>query len=387
MGFELALESVASGEDAIHEMFGESDGRRIRDRRRDPAYLRSLTEAAKLINRVSAGTLPFHYMKEAMTTSDFPLLFADILDRQMVGEYQETVPTWPNYIRRGTVPTFQFVSRMAVDGAEGRLDRVAEREEYPEGELEVAEDRYRVFKYGKRLDLSWEAQVNDDLDAFRNLPSRLARGARRTENYIATSLWVDENGPSADLYEDGLNVIPGNPELSIEALQEAFSLLSTYTDEDGEPILIEMAELTVPPALMVPAQNILNAIQLELGDSTDASRARLVTSNWMKNRVRLNVEPYIPHIATGPTGQTMWALHANPNSGRAFAEVGFLRGHETPALYERAPNARRVGGGEVRESFEDDSMAWRVRHVLGGGLLKNTGGQKATVASDGSGTS
>lgn len=105
----------------------------------------------------------------------------------------------------------------------------------------------------------------------------------------------------------------------------------------------------------------------------------------MKNEVNLQVEPYIPHVA-GENGSTMWSLFTSPQTGRPALDLGFLRGYEEPSLYERAPNARRIGGGgDVNESFEDDSVAWRIRHVLGGTQLTSTGGQKATVASNGSG--
>jgi hypothetical protein len=107
----------------------------------------------------------------------------------------------------------------------------------------------------------------------------------------------------------------------------------------------------------------------------------------MKNRLKLVVNPYIPVIASTANGNTSWFIMSNPNSGgRPSLEMGFLRGHEEPALYERLPNARRVGGGDAVESFEDDSRAWRVRHVFGGARLLETGGAKATVASQGDGS-
>src|SRR6185503_14554512 len=165
----------------------------------------------------------------------------------------------------------------------------------------------------------------------------------------------------------------------LEGLQTAMTLLSTFTDVDGEPIVIDQVELVIPPALEITALNILNATELRIGDTT-AGVQQLATTNWMKGRVRLNVDPYIPYVATGAEGQSSWFLFASPNSGRAFAEFGFLRGFEDPALYERAPNARRIGGGDVMEAFEDDPVAWRVRHVFGGGHLLETGGAKATIA-------
>jgi len=382
MEFRETVEEIRMEQASVSRLFG-GEGTRVRDRRKTPKYMENLVEAAKFVNQVADGKRPIGHLQEAMSTSDFPTLFADVLDRQMLGAYREIEPVWQNYIRRSTVPDFRSVQRTAVDGAEGPLPEVDELEEYPEAQLEVAQDTYRVRKYGRRLDLSWETMVNDDLDSFRRNPERLARGARRTEQRLATQLYVDATGPHGSVYTVGNgNIIPGNPEFSLEGLQAGIDHLVTFSDNDGEPIDISMIHLVTGPGLIVPVQNVLNATEVEITSGSTMMR----TTNWARNVVQHHVDQYIPRIATGAEGGASWFLFADPNDGRPFAELGFLRGYEDPALYERVPNARAVGGGDVMESFEDDSIAWRVRHVVGGGHLLNTGGAKATVASDGSGS-
>ncbi len=379
--FAETVESIRAEEASVRTLF---DGdTRLRDRRRDPQYMAQLAEAAAFIADVTDGRRPLYHLREAMSTSDFPLLFADVLDRQLLASYRETPSVWQNFVRRSTVTDFRSVKRFAVDGAESVLPEVKERDQYPESALNESADSYAVRKYGRRLDLSWEAIVNDDLDAFRRSPDRLARAARRSEQKFVTQLYCDSTGPHGSLY-DASNTVASNPVLSIASLQQAFQLLAAQVDTDGEPIVIDAVELVVPPALQVTAENILNALQLETVEQGGTANQKLIAANWMKNRLRLNVDPYIPIVAT-TNGNTSWFLFANPDTGRPALEIGFLRGHEEPALYERAPNARRVGGGDVTESFEDDSIAWRVRHVFGGARLVNTGGKKSTVASEGDG--
>lgn len=386
MLLEETLETIATESATIQNLFG-GDGRPVANRRRSAQYLKQLEAAARLMIQVEKGRRPMHHLKEAMTTSDFPILFADILDRQLLANYQEIQPVYQAFVRESTVPNFNEVKRFAVDGAESALPEVDEREEYPEGALIESEDTLSVRKYGRRLDLSWEAMVNDDLDAFRRNPDRLARAARRSEQRFVTSLYVDANGPHASLYTVGNgNIVTGNPPLTLAGLQTAYTTLAAQRDEDDEPIVIDMATLVVPPALEVTANNILNALQIEMTDQGGSASQKLIAKNWMAGRLRVVVDPYIPVIASTANGNTMWALFANPNTGRAALEFAKLRGHEDPALYERAPNARRIGGGDVMESFEDDSVAWRVRHVFGGTRLTSTGGAKSTVASQGDGT-
>lgn len=380
------IERLKGEEASVKKLFGGEGKRTGQLLVEKKLTKRDLLEAAEFVHRIEKGKEPLWKLQEAMSTSDFPILFADVLDRQMLGHYEETKPTWQAYCRRSVVPDLRPVKRFAVDGAEGALPEVEQGEEYPEAPLSESKDEYSVRKYGRRIDLFWEALVNDDLDAFRRNPERLARAARRSEAKFATELFVGKKGPHEELYTGPFkNIIPKNPELSIKALQEAFTLLSEQVDEDGEPILIEMVTLVVPPALMVTAKNILDAVQIWITEQGGTENQKLQTANWMKNNVQLQVEPYIPKVATTENGNTSWFLFASPSTGRPALELGFLRGYEQPSLYERAPNARRIGGGDVQESFEDDSVAWRIRHVLGGTRLIETGGSKATVASSGKG--
>jgi hypothetical protein len=389
------IESFRAEDAEFENLFG-GEGRRLRSAERDQLseakHRQRLIETAKFIADISSGKQPFHRLREAMTRSDFPLLFADILDRQMLGSYKETEPTWQAYARRSVVPDLRKVKRFAMDGAEGRLKEVDELEEYKKRALQERKDEFSVRKFGGRLDLSWEAMINDDFNNFLDTPSRLARAARRTESHFATSLWVDEKGPDADLYKAGFNNIIKDkegkqPVLSIESLQTAMTLLSKAVDFDGEPILIDVVTLVIPPALRVVAENILNATEIRTTVNGGVTGQELQVANWMKNGVNLQIEPWIPFIASKENGDSMWALFGAPTDGRPALEMGFLRGNEEPALFERLPTARRVGGGggDALEDFTDDSRAWKTRHVLGGAQLTGTGGAKSTVASNGSG--
>ena len=167
-------------------------------------------------------------------------------------------------------------------------------------------------------------------------------------------------------------------------MQTAFTILAAQTDSDGEPIVIDSAELVVPPALEVVALNILNAVEIRVLTSGGGDSAQgLVATNWMKNRLRLNVNPYIPIVVTtGSRGDTTWLVVANPSSARPTVEIGFLRGHAEPEIFIKSPNSQRVGGGAAAPmdgDFRTDSIEYKVRHVLGGVLMD----PKAAVGSNG----
>lgn len=369
------------------QLLTEQDGRSVRSlRRSDPRYLQGLAEAADFMDRVYSGRAPIWKFQEAMTTSDFPLYFADVIDRQMLGVYNEWPLTWPSVARRGTVPDFRSVKRFAFDGLEDRLDTVPQETEYPEASMSETQYTYSVEKRGRRFPIAWETLVNDDLDGLKDAPRRFARAARRSEEHFVTSLYVDSSGPHATLYSVGnSNIVTSNPVLSIAALQTAMTVLHNQTDSDGEPIFFDAITLVVPPALEVTAQNIMNALEIRAVSSGGGTSAQtLVARNWMAGRMTLEVNPYIPIVATS-NGATSWFLFGSPSAGRPALEFGFLRGHESPEIFIKDSNQRRIGGGETSPmdgDFDTDTVQWKIRHVYGGTRLE----PKSTVGSNGSGS-
>lgn len=391
------VEQLRSDELVASRVFNrQTDGIGMRGRRVDP---QALATFAELLSEAMDGNRKSQYiLEETMSTSDFPLLFGTILDRQIYGAYQLTEPTYRNYVRVGSVRDFRTADRFAINGGQGLLTTVKELAPYPE--RSVAEARYQVnvAKYGTKAAISWESIINDDMNVLADMPVRMANAARNTEEWVATSLFVDASGPHASMFTGGnANIVTSNPPLTISALQTAFTILAAQRDADGNPIVIRAVRLVVPPALTVPAMNILNATQINVTDATAGGKAanttsspvgkqELVVSNWMRNNVQLDINAFIPYIATTANGNTSWFLFAEANGGgRPAIEVDFLRGHESPELFMRSSDAVRVGGGSVdplQGSFDNDSVEYKLRHVLGGARIDS----KMAVSSNGSGS-
>lgn len=380
------IESVKQEQASTRELFA-GGGVGAKHILKGEKYYEKFAVAAEFIADVFEGRRSGLQFREAMTTDDFPLLFGDVLDRQLLANYMETPGVYRNFCRIATVSDFRTVKRFHTSGSETPLDIVNEQAEYPETALDEGQYTYAVKKYGRRIPFAWETMINDDLDALKDVPARFGRAARRTEQKFAAGLYVDSTGPHGSLYTSGnSNIVTDNPVLSVSALQTAMTILAAQTDSGGDPIFIDAIHLVVPPALEITALNIMNAIQLNMNTSGGGTSAQtLETVNWMKNRVKLSVDYYIPNVASSSNGSTSWFLFADPNNGRPALEVGFLRGHTTPEIFIKAPNAQAVGGGAVTPmagDFATDSIQYKVRHVLGGSRLD----PKMTVASDGSGS-
>jgi hypothetical protein len=331
--------------------------------------------------------------QEAMSRSDFSYLFGDIIDRQLLAAYQTRPVQWPTYAKKGTVRDFRKVRRYTLDGGEAVLDAVKELAPYPVRKVADGFYEYSVGKFGDQIAISWEDVVNDDLDALTDLPTRLGIAARRTQERFAAALFSGASGPNATFFAAGnFNIITTavvgstvtpNPPLSISALQLAMQVLGQQKDTDGGPIYVEGVTLVVPPALEVVANNIINATEIlaATGGGAGIANDQMRVNNWMRNRVQVVVNPWLPIVNT-TSGNTSWYLFADPNVGRPAMEIGFLAGHDTPELWVKSPNAQRIGGGPVAPEdgdFEHDAIQYRVRMVLGGTLMD----YRSSIASTG----
>jgi hypothetical protein len=166
--------------------------------------------------------------------------------------------------RRGRVRDFRSIKRFKLDGAEGVLSQVPQGTEYPEAAVTEGSYTYSVAKYGRRIPFLWEVFVNDDLDALRDMPDRLAKAARMTEERFATEVYVDSTGPDATFFAAGNNNLAtgAGSALSLANLQAAFGTIWQQKDADGNPIMTGQLRLVVPPQLAVLARNILNATEI-----------------------------------------------------------------------------------------------------------------------------
>lgn len=378
-------------------------------RRRSEKQVAKVASAAALWGDLLAGRAPSYFLQEAlqpqtpavcraieanypgvfregMTSSDFPYLTGDVLDRMLLGRYRDFPSPWRQFAKVTTsLRDFRTVRRIAGDGLEGQWSSIAESGEVTYGSQSETNYTYAPSKYGKAAMLSFEAIMNDDLDQFSSIPDRLGRGGARTVNKTVTQLYVDASGPHASFYTAGnSNIVTSNPVLSIAGLQTAWNKLRAMVDSDGEPIMVESAVLVVPPSLEVTARNILNALTVRATATGGASGQEIEYQNWIGSSLSLAIDPYIPIVASTANGSTSWFLFASPSVGRPALEVGFVAGFAEPQLYQRAANTIRVGGGMDQMAGDFSTMSQEYKGVIAFGGTRLS--PKATVGSNGSGS-
>lgn len=356
----------------------------LSDVTRGEDYERKLVATMDLLS--NAHNLPPHkieyLIREAITTSDFPLLFGDVLDRQVLASYKAVDPVWKAFVKMSTNKDFKVSDRYAITGGDQVLARVGEKGEYPTSERNEAQYHLSVLKYGRQFDISWEALINDDLGALKDTPERFARAAVRTEHRLTTGQYVHDipavpgtsHAVSGQLYSTlAGEANSGAALLTIANLEAAVQAMASFLDANGEPIMNRAKYLVVPPGLEMTARQILtSANKMWIRTLAAASVAMPTTNVIAQYGLTLIVDPYLPVLdPVAANGLTAWYLFADPKD-IAAVEVAHLKGHERPEICMKASDKVTIGGGAINPlsgDFATDNVFYRVRLCFGATTL------------------
>lgn len=383
-------------------------------------YDKRVDQVTDLLERAING----HYLsqatlKEAISTSDLPLIFADITNYQLQAAYKDTRANyqglWQKVARRLTVPNFlpQTFYEYGVDtlyGGEGAgnilaanggratpygaLPNVPEGTEYPTGafKLFTSQQQLSIRKNGARVPFTFEAMINDQWDLVRKLPQFLLSTALDSEDIEVTSLLTDGDGPNDAQFNSGNGTLlkygtntDGTAALTRETLKTAlYQAQHFYIGNPGQeklfPVTFDKFAVVIPPALKFLADDILNSPTTFIVQ--DGAYSYTDTFSF-GNQFEFVIDPWL-HVMDKTHGDTAWyVVPFNGDGVRTGLGLGFLLGNETPELRIHNDQGLYLGGGAVPQSagsFRNDTWEFRIRHIYGGAALN---GGIGTVASTG----
>lgn len=391
------------------EAFSDVRAARLRETTRgNPNHKVKIKEAYDFLQDVVRGKRPTWQLEEAMTTSDFPLLFGDILQREVLGNYAAYPVSWPAYVRRRTLPdATRQARRFTYDGLDSHMDTTNVKPDGTAGKEDaMTEGGYLVGPlkvYERIVSINWKVMLADDLGAFNDIPGRLAMAARRTEEWLVAQLLADSAGPHASFFTSGNKnqvivangAASANPVLSVQGLYDAMKVWNSMVNPiTGEPIVVNGSVLVLPRELEIIAASIFNALTIETNAAgfgasltglanTSGIETSLVMNNWITNGLTRAVNPYLSTVNT-TNGTTAWYIVADPNKNRPALELDFLQGEEAPILLRQRTDAERIGGGaaDMFGSFETGEIRFKVMHPLSASQLDYHG----AISSEGDGT-
>lgn len=284
------------------------------------------------------------------STSDFPIILGNTVNRVLRAEYDLQTRTFTEWASRGTAKDFRTMTKVSL-GEVGDFKEVKEGGEYEYTTLGEAGESYKVVKYGQIIAITWETMINDDLDAFSRIPRKIAAAAARKQSDIVYAI-LTGNPNMADgktLFHAGHGNLLTGAAIGIDSIGLMRKAMRVQKGIDGKDYL----NLT-PAFLITGPNNEQLALQYTSTNYTSNTAGNI---NVWSGLVKPIIEPRI--------ADNSWFGAASPSSIDTI-EYSFLEGEGE--LFT-----------EQRQGFEVDGMELKARMVFGAkaidwrGLNKNPG--------------
>jgi len=301
------------------------------------------------------GLSPARLVERALhTTSDFPLILGDATNRSVLDSYRVAQSAIKAAARQVNARDFRTRHRLKLsEGPE--LEKVGQSGEIKAGTLVEAEESYKLDTYAKRLGLSRQMIVNDDLGAFTDISRRMGQGAAATEAKLLAQL-IESNGKLSDgkavFHTDHGNLASTASSPWITVDPNFMDLVSTARTGmrrmktlKGNPMQVVPKFLVVPPEGETAGEKLI----------ADIAAATMNDANPFAGRLQLLVEAYF-------TNSKAWYLAADPALTPGI-EWSYLEGEEGPQI-------------ETRAGWEIEGVEIKVRLDFGAGFVDPAGWYK-----------
>ena len=306
------------------------------------------------------GASPEDVFKAAMVTDDFPLILENALHKSIRRGMEAPATSHRSWCRTSGAKDFKTQSRVIL-GSAPSLAAVGEGAEYTYGALTEDKSSLTIGKFGRIVALSWEALVNDDVNAFLAIGPGLGLAALRAEANavynlltMASLAGVTMQDGKELFHADHNNTVSsatgtGKP-LNAAALSAARAKLRRQTSVGGELLNLEPRALLVPPERESEAEILVASATRHNGQASAEA-----TVQWL-NRLTIIAEPRLANVDT-------CYVVADSNMIDC-GEISVLEG--CPTL-------------TTEEGFDRDIHKWKMRHAFAAGILDHRGIVKLTL--------
>ncbi len=290
-------------------------------------------------------------MREALDTGSWTEVFGSAVRRAMVAEYRrgDRWNVWRKLVKIGdSVPDFRNQQRVRFGGY-GDLPTVNEGSSYQALQSPADESAsFSLQKHGGTEVFTLEMVKNDDIQAIRRIPKRLAEAALRTIahfvlDFLRTNPVIYDGVALFHATRNNLD----SAALSAAALNAARAAMMRQTEPDsGDPIGAQPARLAVPFELEETAVNLFRR-----GENQDRSFVQSLP---------IEVLPIWYWTDTND-----WCVVADP-AVLPCIEIGFLDGNDEPELFVQDQPS-------VGSLFANDQITVKIRHIYGGAVIDYRG--------------
>jgi hypothetical protein len=294
------------------------------------------------------GLAPATLITRALhTTSDFGLILGDTIGRTLRAAYSAAPAGIRRLGRQTTARDFRAVNKIML-GEAPMLEKLNEHGEIKAGTMAEAKEAYRVETFARKIGVTRQVLVNDDLGAFADLSRRMGQAAAETEAKLMVDLLESGsgNGPTMNdggslFHADHGNKAASGGAIADATLSAARLAMRSQTGLSGQRISATPKFLLVPPAQETTAEKWLATI----------AAAKAADVNPFSGSLSLVVEPRL-------SSATRWYVAADATEIDGL-EYAYLAGGEGPQVESKS--GWDVDGVEVRVilDFGAGFIDWR----------------------------
>jgi len=287
-------------------------------------------------------------MRSQHTISDFPIILGNTINRQLQAAYQRADQTYAPFCRRTSIADMRPKTVAKLSGLMGTLKAIPEGGEYTATTITEDKETYSLVKYGRKIGLTLEAMLNDDLDAFSRIPQAIAQAARNFESNTVYGILTGN-----PLMNDGVAIFDGAHgnlgtagAISATTLAEAKKLMRQQTGLEGDFLNIMLKHLIVGPENEQEALQWMNA---------SFSPNTVGNTNIYQGSMNVIVEPRITN--------KNWFAAADPSAIDTI-EYAYLEGEN--GLYTEQENGFNIDGITIKAR-----LFFAAKAIDHRGLFKN----------------
>ena len=279
------------------------------------------------------------------STSDFASLLADVAHKNLRSAYDAAPQTWLPIAQPVSLTDFKASNQLQVGDAPA-LDELLEHGEFNLGSIGEAKEQVQLKTYGKIFAITRQALINDDLNAFGQVPAAFGRKARDKESDLAWAQ-ITSNPTMGDGYSlfDATNhgnyTSSGTP-ISVDNLGIGRKAIRVQKGIDG-----------VTPLNLSPQYLIVPATKETIGEQYVAQNI-VPTQNSAAN-------PF------GPNGRTPLTLLVEPRLDANSTTAWYLATAvaQAPVLYYATLDGQTGPDLRQEEGFSVDGIKFRCRIDVG----------------------
>ena len=293
-------------------------------------------------------------------TDDFVQILEDSARKSMLRGYTQLKSHHNRLARTMNLTDFK-VNKMVGLGMFSSLDKIEPQGEYKFGTIPEFGEQIQLATYGKRFGISREAIINDDLNAFTEVPRQMGMVVGRMYgDMVAKMLAGNGIRLSRDnkvLFHDDHNNT-GNSVPSTDALVAAEVAMTTHKAEKAKRDQGDPVEVEFEPAIVYTPRALRAKIETVLRSSTYVGADLGASDANVPNVVPGGLE-VIPDARLDREDPQAWYVLADPNVYDTLA-IAFLDGVEEPFMEQYQEPGR-------------DGVIYRIRADVGVSALDYKG--------------